>query len=252
MSFDVAAEAYGLFMGRYSEPLAVRFTASLDLRGDERALDVGCGPGALTAVLVEGRGPGAVWAGDPWAPFGAAARSRFPDVDVRRAAAETLPYGDATFDVAAAQLVVHFMADPVAGLAEMARVVRPGGQVAACVWDHAGGGGPLSLFWRAVHDLDPTARDGSNLAGAREGHLAELFGRAGLRDIRSDRLSIETRFATAEDWWHPYTLGVGPAGAYVASLDPAHRDALRRHCETLLPPLPVTVTASAWTAHART
>ena len=116
---------------------------------------MGCGPGALTAELVRRLGPAHVAAIDPSASFVAAARERFPEVDVREGRAERLPFPDASFDVALAQLVVHFMTDPVAGLAEMGRVTRPGGPVGACVWDHAGGAGPLSLFWRAVHDLDP-------------------------------------------------------------------------------------------------
>ena len=143
----------------------------------------GCGPGALTARLVARLGAGQVAAVDPSEPFVAAARSRLPGVDVRVAAAESLPFDDDAFDAVLAQLVVHFMADPVAGLAEMARVARPGGTVAACVWDHAGGTGPLTTFWRAVADLDPGAHDESGLAGAREGHLAELAAAAGLEDV---------------------------------------------------------------------
>ena len=128
--------------------------------------------------------PDAVAAVDPSESFVAAARERNPGVDVRRAAAEDLPFADGEFDAALAQLVVHFMADPVAGLKEMARV---GGVVAACVWDHQGGQGPLGVFWEAVRSLDPDARDESDLAGAREGHLAELFAQAGLGEIEQTR-----------------------------------------------------------------
>src|SRR5687768_5463447 len=129
-------------MGRYSVPLAPRFAAFAAVAAPQRVLDVGCGPGALTAELVRRLGPAAVSAVDPSEPFVAAARERHPGVDVRRAAAEQLPCGDGEFDAALAQLVVHFMADPVAGIREMARVTREGGVVAACVWDHAGGQGP--------------------------------------------------------------------------------------------------------------
>ena len=134
MGFDVTADAYDRFMGRFSEPLAELFVEWADVRPGQRALDVGCGPGALTARLVERVGLGSVAALDPSDSFVAAARGRFPDLDVRRAAAEQLPYPDDTFDAALAQLVVHFMKDPVAGVREMARVTRPGGVVAACVW----------------------------------------------------------------------------------------------------------------------
>src|SRR5206468_5388483 len=124
-------------------------------RGGQRLLDVGCGPGALTAELVNRVGPNAVSAVEPSASFVAAARERLPGVDMRQTGAERLPFGDAAFDAALAQLVVHFMVDPVAGLREMGRVTRPGGVVAACVWDHAGGRGPLSAFWQAVRGPAP-------------------------------------------------------------------------------------------------
>ena len=180
MSFDVGADAYLRFMGRYSEPLAVRFAELADVARGQRALDVGCGPGALTAELVERLGANAVRAVDPSASFVAAARERLPGVDIGQSAAERLPFADGVFDAVLAQLVVHFMADPVAGLREMRRVTSAGGTVAACVWDHAGGRSPLAVFWRAVLELDPAARDESGLAGAGEGQLACLFAEAGL------------------------------------------------------------------------
>lgn len=248
MSFDVGADAYGQFMGRFSEPLATEFVVLLGGHTGQRVLDVGCGPGALTAELIERFGADAVSAVDPSESFVSAIRARFPDIDVRHVAAEHLPFENATFDIAAAQLVVNFMTDPVASLSEMARVTRPGGLIAASVWDHASGGGPLSLFWQAVRDLDPEARDESGLAGAREGHLRELFGQAGLRDLKSGLLTVHVDFATFEKWWRPFTLGVGPAGAYVAELTETQRDELRDRCATLLPPAPFQVSASAWFA----
>ena len=251
MSFDVGAEAYDRFMGRFSRPLAAEFVALVDLGATRRALDVGCGPGALTGELVARLGSPAVSAIDPSEQFVTAIHSHLPDVDVRRGIAEALPFDDDSFDLAMAQLVVHFMRDPQAGLSEMARVTRPDGLVAACVWDHAGGGGPLSLFWRAVADLDPDAPDESDLAGAREGQLVELFERAGLRLVEPTTLTVHVRFDTFRDWWEPFTFGVGPAGSYVAGLDPARRDALRAHCAELLPEAPFDLDASAWTALGR-
>src|SRR6187551_1578775 len=150
MTFDVAAEAYDRFMGRYSVLLAPQLADLGGVRPGQRVLDVGCGPGSLTGELVRRVGGDAVAAVDPSEPFVAAAKARHPAVDVRRASAEHLPFEDGVFDAALAQLVVHFMADPVAGLREMARVTRPGGIAAACVWDHGGGRGPLSPFWRAA------------------------------------------------------------------------------------------------------
>src|SRR3954466_6548361 len=175
MTFDVAADAYDRFMGRYSTRLAPPPAALAGVRAGQEALDVGCGPGALTAVLVERLGVAAVTAVDPSHSFAAAAHERHPGVDVHVATAEALPFGDAAFDVVLAQLVVNFMADPVAGLREMARVARPGGSVAACVWDHAGERSPITAFWRGVAVTDPGARNESTLAGAREGHLVQLF-----------------------------------------------------------------------------
>jgi SAM-dependent methyltransferase len=246
VSFDVSADAYARFMGRYSEPLAPLFADLADVRRGQRALDVGCGPGALTAELVGRLGGDGVCAVDPSVPFTAAVRERCPGVDAQRAAAEQLPFVDGVFDVALAQLVVHFMTRPVVGLQEMGRVTRQGGVVAACVWDHAGGRGPLATFWQAVRELDPSAHDESGLAGVREGHLAQLFGRAGLAVARATALTVQVGHATFDEWWEPFTLGVGPAGAYVASLDGERRAALRERCRQLLGSPPVEVSATAW------
>lgn len=243
--FDVSAAAYARFMGRYSEPLAGLFADLVGIERGQRALDVGCGPGALTAELVRRLGGDAVCAVDPSEPFAAAVGERCPGVDVRLAAAEQLPFGDDAFDITMAQLVVHFMTNPVAGLAEMGRVTRPGGVVAACVWDHAGGRGPLAAFWQAVLELDPGAHDESGLAGVREGHLAQLVGQAGLSVTHATPLTVQVQHATFDEWWEPFTLGVGPAGAYVASLDAEHRAVLRERCQEKLA-LPITVSATAW------
>jgi SAM-dependent methyltransferase len=252
MSFNVSADAYLRFMGRYSEPLAAQFADLAGVGGGQRLLDVGCGPGALTAELVSRAGADAVGAVEPSASFAAAVRERLPGVDIRLAAAEGLPFAAATFDAALAQLVVHFMADPVAGLQEMARVTRPGGVVAACVWDHAGGRGPLSAFWSAVRELDPAATDESDRPGARECDLARLFAQAGLNGIQATTLTVRVRYASFGEWWEPYTLGVGPPGAYVASLSPDHRDAVRDQCRRLLPTGPIEISATAWAATGRT
>jgi SAM-dependent methyltransferase len=246
VTFEVAAESYGAFMGRFSEPLALQFAETAGVRAGQRALDVGCGPGALTAVLRERLGADHVQAIDPSESFVSAVRARFPDLDVQRGVAEQLPFPDDRFDRALAQLVVHFMTDPVAGLREMARVTRLDGRIGACVWDHAGGGGPLSTFWRAVADTDPQAPGEGELPGTREGHLAELCKAAGLRDIESSTLTTTVSFADFDEWWNPYTLGVGPAGVYVAGLDEVRRDVLRGRCNELLPAPPFELSVVAW------
>jgi SAM-dependent methyltransferase len=248
VSFTVAADAYDRFMGRYSIPLAPQFAALADVVGGQRVLDVGCGPGALTTELVRQLGAEAVTAVDPSEPFVAAARERHPGAHVEQASAENLPFPDRTFDASLSQLVVHFMAEPVAGLREMARVTRTQGVVAACVWDHAGGHGPLSVYWDAAHELDPGLEDESKLAGVREGHLGELFDAAGLREIEEAQLAVSVEHPTFEDWWEPFELGVGPAGDYAARLDPRQRTELRERCREKLPAPPFVVTARAWAA----
>jgi SAM-dependent methyltransferase len=250
VSFDVSPEAYTRFMGRYSEPLAVLFADLARVRRGQRALDVGCGPGALTAELASRLGPDAVSAVDPSESFAAAVRRRCPSVDVRRTGAERLPFGDGVFDVSLAQLAVHFMSDAVAGLREMARVTRPGGTVGACVWDHAGGKGPLTVLWQAARELDPAAQDESRLAGVREGHLAQLFGQAGLEGVRATTLTVRVRYAGFGEWWESFCHGVGPAGSYVASLTDEQQAALRERCRDKLPPPPFEVSAMAWTVTA--
>lgn len=246
MSFAVSADAYDRFMGRYSGPLAPHLADLAGVQAGQRVLDVGCGPGALTTELVGRLGPDAVSAVDPSESFVSACRERHPGVDVQTASAEHLPFTDGVFDAAVAQLVVHFMADPVAGLREMTRVTRPGGVVAACVWDHAGGGGPLSLFWEAARELAPGVQDESRLAGARQGHLVELMRAAGLREIEEAVLSVTVEHPTFDEWWEPFTLGVGPAGAHATGLDAEARDSLRDRCRALLPDEPFTLTARAW------
>jgi len=244
----VDADAYGRFMGRWSEPLSPMFADFAALPPEPRVLEVGCGTGVLTAELVRRYGAGSVTAIDPSPPFVEAARRRNPGVDIREGAAEALPYPGSGFDAAVCQLVVHFMADPVGGLREMARVTRPGGVVAATVWDCFGDRGPLSLFWEAARETGH-AGDGEALrAGTREGDLTRLLGEAGLTDVTDGRLDVSLTFATFEDWWEPFTLGVGPAGDHVASLDDAARARLAAACRARLPDPPFELTVSSWAA----
>jgi SAM-dependent methyltransferase len=248
VSFAVGADAYDRFMGRYSVSLAPQLADLASVSAGQRVLDVGCGPGALTAELVARLGPAAVSAVDPSESFVAAAGERHPGVDVRRASAEQLPFPDGEFDAALAQLVVHFMADPVVGLGEMARVTREQGVVAACVWDNAGGRSPLSVFWDAAHELAPGLEDESLLAGTRGGHLGELFEAAGLHEIEETALFVSVEHPSFDEWWEPYTYGVGPAGAYAAGLGPERQAALRELCRERLPRAPFVLTAAAWAA----
>lgn len=251
MTFAVGADSYDRFMGRYSAPLAPRFADFAGVTAGQHVLDVGCGPGALTGELVTHVGADRVSAVDPSESFVRAARERNPGVDVRLAPAENLPFANGSFDVSLAQLVVHFMSDPVAGLREMARVTRSRGAVAACVWDFAGERAPLSVFWAAARELDPEAMDESYLAGAREGHLGELFRQAGLRDVEAGSLSVEVEHQTFEEWWEPFTLGVGPAGAYANGLDADGQAQLRERCREKIRSAPFVLPAYVWAARGR-
>jgi SAM-dependent methyltransferase len=248
VSFDVAAAAYDRFMGRYSTKLAPALVDLADVDGATNVLDVGCGPGALTAELVRRFGSGAVAAVDPSERFVAAARERYPGADVRRSTAEDLPFDDRAFDATLAQLVVHFMTDPVAGLAEMARVTLADGVLAASVWDSAGERAPTSAFWHAARELHGEVEDESGLAGSRGGQLTELFKAAGLSGVEEVALSVAVDFATFDDWWEPFTFGVGPAGGYARTLGESELSMLRERCRDLLPEAPFTLTAFAWAA----
>ena len=247
MSF-VNATAYDRFMGRYSIRLSSQFADLAAVSPGQRALDVGCGPGALTGELVKRLGAEAVSAVDPSEPFVAAVRERYPGVTVQRGSAEDLPHPDGIFDASLAQLVVHFMSDPLTGIREMMRVTRPNGVVAACVWDLHGGQWPLGPFWEAARQLDPDVDDESHRAGGRQGDLRELFTAAGLREVGEAVLTSTVEHPTFEEWWEPFTLGVGPAGSYAASLDPSGRARLAEIARERMSPWPYVVTGRAWAA----
>jgi SAM-dependent methyltransferase len=251
MHFAASAEAYDRYMGRFSVPLSPLVADFAAVEVGQRVLDVGCGPGALTTELVRRLGPGAVAAIDPVEHFVSAVATRLPGVRVVRAAAEDLPFDAGTFDATIAQLVVHFLDDPVAGIAEMARVTRPGGRVAACVWDFAGHRAPLSLFWEVARELDPDAVDEAGLPGAREGQLPALFRAAGLRDVEEAPLDFTVAHPSFDEWWEPFTLGVGPAGTYVGRLSADRVEALRERCRAALPGGAFSLPARSWAARGR-
>ena len=250
--FAVSGESYDAFMGRYSRHLSPQLIDLAGVESGQRVLDVGSGPGALTVELARRVGAEAVTAVDPSEDFVLAVRSRVPGATVERASAENLPLPDGQFDAALAQLVVHFMADPVAGLQEMGRVTRRGGSVAACVWDHsAGGSGPLTVYYEALHELDPSRPNESERPGTRPGHLAELFAAAGFGELQQATLAVRVEHETFEDWWAPYELGVGPIAGVFAELGPKRVAQLRDLCREALPPPPFTIDARAWAVCAR-
>lgn len=238
-------------MGRYSEPLAAQFVEWLSPPATSTALDVGCGPGALTAVLADRYGAARVHAADPSPRFRAAVSERLPGVDVREASAADLPWEEEEFDLTVASLVVHFMPDPVAGLTEMRRVTKAGGLVAATVWDLAGQRAPVSLLRLAALDLDPEAPGEEGLPGARRGQLADYFSRAGLKEIKETELEVCVTYGSFDEWWEPNTLGVGPAGDFVRSLAPDRRERLRERCRERTGAAPFEISGTAWAVSGR-
>jgi ubiquinone/menaquinone biosynthesis C-methylase UbiE len=238
-------------MGRYSRVLAVDFADWLEVAPGQRAIDVGCGPGALTGVLVDRLGADHVAGVDPSPPFVESCRQRFPGVDVQVGTAESLPHDDGSFDLAAACLVVHFMSDPVAGVTEMKRVTRPGGWVAATVWDLAGSRAPMAPLWKAVAEVAPEHPDESGFQGGSRASLLAVMERAGLAGVETVELAVTVTHPSFEEWWEPYQHGVGPAGEAVAAFDPERRAHLEQVLRRNLGEGPFDVTAVAYAARGR-
>lgn len=228
MSFDLPGESYDRYMGRYARVLAPPFLAFADIdRGP--VLDVGCGPGALTAVLAERFGAAQVAAIDPSGPFVEACRSRVPGVDVRHGAGEALPFADGAFAGALSQLVIGFVRDAPRFVAEQRRVVRPGSPIAACMWRVA----QLEMivpFWEAARRLDPDARDDNGMPFRRPGELSALWAGAGLANVEETELTVEVTYQDFDDCWAPFELGVGPVGDYLRAQTPERREAIREAC----------------------
>ena len=243
-------DAYERFMGRYSAPLAHELAKVAGVVAGMRVLDVGCGTGALTSVLAGLVGPEHVAAVDPSEPFVEECRARVPGADVRLGPAEALPFGDGTFDCAVAQLVFHFVADPSGAVAEMARVTRPGGRVAACVWDFTGGMTMLRAYWDAASEVDPEAPDEVARFGGRPGELAALWRDQGLRDVADGSLTVSSAYSGFDELWESFLGGAGPVGMHAVSLDEARRDAMREALHRRLgsPAGPFELTATAWCA----
>jgi SAM-dependent methyltransferase len=251
-TFRTSAEAYDRHVGRYAGELARALCDAAGVRAGQRALDVGCGPGALAAELVSRLGTENVAAAEPSAPFADACRRRLPGVRVEEASAERLPFEDGQFDHALAQLVVNFMTDPLAGVREMARVTRPRGTVGAAVWDYAGEMTLLRRFWDAALRVDPeraAERDeGRVMRHCTPPELERLWLDAGVTGVRTGELTCSVRYEDFETLWAPYELGIAPSGAYAASLDPQLRAALREEYRRLLgdPAGPFSLSARAW------
>ena len=256
-SFQKPAEAYDRFVGRYGHSLARSLVASVGIRPEWNVLDVGCGPGALTAVLAETLGAGELSAVDPSEPFARACGERVPAADVRVASAEYLPFEDDSFDATLSQLVVNFLPDAAAGLREMRRVTRPGGAIAASVWDYAGEMTMLRAYWDAAIEVDPERAapldEGTRMAFCDPDSLARLWADAGLDDVATDPIVVRASYADFDDLWDPFTTGVGPAGAYCASLSGPERERLKQayHRRLGTPEGAFELSARAWMARGR-
>ncbi|MFL5824898.1 MAG: class I SAM-dependent methyltransferase [Thermoleophilaceae bacterium] len=251
-TFHAPAEAYDRHIGRYGSALAAELMTAAEIRGGQRALDVGCGPGALTRALALVLGAAAVSAADPSPTFVEACRGRVPGADVRLGAAEALPFGERQFDAVLSQLAVNFMTDPPAALQEMCRVAKRGSVVAACTWDYADGMTLLRRFWDAALLVDPEGAaerdEGRVMRFCTASELEDLWREAGLSDVVSGELNVSTRYDDFDDLWEPLESGVAPSGAYAAALSPERRAALREELRALLgsPEGPFTLPARAW------
>ena len=239
-------------MGRWSRRLAPRFLAWLAPPADAQWVEIGCGTGALTAEILARAAPRSVLATDPSAGFLDFARSRVSDRRVRFEAADAthLPIADCVADVTAGALAVNFVPEPAAALAEMHRVLRPGGLLGFCVWDYpAGGMEMMDVFWQEARALDPDADARNENRGfgfcSRDG-LRRLAEDTGLAGLRVEAIAIETSFDSFEDYWHPFTLGTGPAPAYCVSLPAPQRERLRRRLHERLGDGRIDLAARAW------
>jgi SAM-dependent methyltransferase len=246
-----AAESYDRHVGRYGKQLAAGLIQAAGIRPGQRALDVGCGPGPLTRALADVLGPENVAALDPSEPYVEACRNRVPGADVRVGSGERLPFGDGEFDASAAQLVVQLMQDRTAGVREMTRVTRPGGVVAACVWD-SNAMPMLSAFWDAALDV-AQEQAGAVAEASRVGYpdpheLSDLWRACGLADVATGRLLVHADYESFDDLFQPFTVGTGHSGRCYAALDPAARERLRNDAHERLgaPAGPFTLTAAAW------
>jgi SAM-dependent methyltransferase len=253
-TFRASADAYDRHVGRYGASLAAELIEFAGVEPGMRALDVGCGPGALALALADRLGGENVAAADPSVQFAQACRTRLPEAEVVVAGAEALPFKSGTFDATLSQLVVNFMRDPDTGVREMARVTRPAGVVAACVWDYAGEMTLLRAFWDAAREVDSeraaAADEGVVMRWCAKGELAELWRDAGLSSVRSGELVVHARYSDFEDLWSPLLSGVAPSGAFCASLDDERRAALREAYRLRLGvgDAPFELSARAWAA----
>jgi ubiquinone/menaquinone biosynthesis C-methylase UbiE len=254
-----SGERYEPYVGRWSRRVAERFVAWLDLPPGLRWLDVGCGTGALVDAVLLGTAPASVFGIDPSPGFLGYAAATVPDprAAFARGDARALPVADRSFDAVVSGLVLNFVPDPAAALAELRRAARGGGTVAFYVWDYPGEMQLMSWFWDTAVELDPAAREkaeAARFAFCRPEPLAELATAAGLSHVEVTGIVVPTVFADFDDYWSPFLTAQAPAPSYVASLDPVARDALREALRARLPTDDdgaIRLTARAWAVRGR-
>ena len=246
--------AYEPYVGRWSRLVARAFLAWLSVPPGGRWLDVGCGTGALSQTILDVAEPARVTGIDSSDGYVAYARARVPDarVQFRTGDAQALPEPSGAYDAAVSGLVLNFVPEPRRMVAEMARVTRAGGTVAAYVWDYAGQMQLMRHFWDAAVALDPAARErdeGVRFPLCRPEPLAALFRDAGLGAVAVRAIDVPTVFRDFEDYWSPFLGGQGPAPGYAMALGESHRAALRDHIRSRLPLRPngaIHLVARAW------
>lgn len=241
-------------MGRWSRRVAVEFVTWLGVPPGRRWLDVGCGTGALSTAVLAGAEPAEVVGVDPSEGFLATARARIDDprATFESADARSLPFPDDRFDAIVSGLVLNFVPDAPAAVAQWARVAAPGAVVAAYLWDYAEGMEFMRHFWDVAAQVDPASAEldeGRRFPITRPEPLRELWAGAGLHDVTTDAIEIPTVFRDFDDFWRPFLGGQGPGPAYVMSRDEEHRAALRDRLAQRLPRRPdgsIALTARAW------
>ncbi|HEV2889220.1 MAG TPA: class I SAM-dependent methyltransferase [Frankiaceae bacterium] len=241
MSNWASGDAYEPFIGRWSRLVAAEFVPWLGVPPGARWLDVGCGTGALTSTVLALAEPASVVGVDPSGAFVSYAAARVPQAEFRVGYADATGLDDGAVDVAVAGLVLNFVPDPAAAVAELRRVARH--TVGAYVWDYTGGMEILRHFWDAARSLDPGVAD-EDFPLCRPGALAELLG----GEARA--IDVPAVFEDFESYWAPFLGGTGPAPAYVASLDDERRDALREAVRERVGERP-SLNARAWAVRAR-
>lgn len=252
-AFASPAEAYDHHVGRYGAQLAAGLIRAARIQPGQRALDVGCGPGPLTTALADLLGSENVAAVDPSEPFVKACRERVPGADVRVGVGEQLPFATDEFDAVLAQLVIQLMDDRDAGVQEMARVARPGGAIAACVWDSRTMP-VLRSFWDAALSVAPEEAgaldDGQRVGYESPEQLADLWEAHGLTEVSTGEIVVHADYESFDELFRPFAAGAGHSGACFTALDQAGQQHLRDEARRRLavPDGPFTLTARAWWA----